>query len=223
MLLTEASADENRNNGVTEEHPLAQSTKSSRRRQAYRQDSKIVPDPGYVKLRQSQLEKALAEAKQQVHIAEVDINYCCFAPHDRKYICLYLTDENGKITGGAKRVRKKKGNQDFDPEKELQKDTQAGILRTNLGSKPPLWCEIEEKMKARSFQGLADTLGLGVDEHNLTEVGGRVDAQERAMVGSTLKRTHSWMDDEIAPEDLDSESESDSDQDDDDDDDDEEL
>jgi hypothetical protein len=79
-------------------------------------------------------------------------------------------------------------------------------------------------MKAGSFHGPADTLRLGVDEHNLTEVGGKIDALERALVGTTLKRTHSWMDDEIAPENLDSESETDSgDEDCDDDDDDDEV
>jgi hypothetical protein len=69
-------------------------------------------------------------------------------------------------------------------------------------------------MKAGLVKGLADTLGLGVDKHNLTEVGGKVDALERAMIGSSLKRRHSWMDDiEIATEDLDTESENNSDSD----------
>jgi hypothetical protein len=56
-----------------------------------------------------------------------------------------------------------------------------------------------------------DILGLGFDEHNLTQVGGKADSLKRALVGTTLKRTHSWMDDEITPEDLDSERETDSD------------
>jgi hypothetical protein len=216
VMLTEASADENRDNGASEKHSPVQSTKSSRRRRAYIRHPKLLPDPACIKLRGSELQKALAEAQQKVQIAEVDANYCCFAPLDQPYICLFPTDEHGRIFGGNKNAGKETGRPGADPEKELQKDTEAGILRTKLGDKPPLWIEIEEKMKAGSFQGLADTLGLGVDEYHLTEVGGKVDALERAMVGSTLKRRHSWMDDdEIAPEDLDSESESESESDDD--------
>jgi hypothetical protein len=64
-------------------------------------------------------------------------------------------------------------------------------------------------MDASSFKGLADNLRVGVDEHNLTDVGGKVDALARSLIGTTLKRRHSWMDNGIAPEDLDSESDDD--------------
>jgi len=64
-------------------------------------------------------------------------------------------------------------------------------------------------MDAGSFKGLAGNLGVGVDEHNLREVGGKVDALARSLIGTPLKRRHSWMDNEIAPEDLDSESDDD--------------
>jgi hypothetical protein len=185
--------------------------KKSELHRAYNNGEDLLTNPAYARQKQNELEKKLYEAKQRVHIAEVDINYCYFAPLGQQYICLFPTDEHGRISDAfGKRARKKANRLALDPEKELQKDTQAGILRTNLGSKPPLWNEIEERMKAGSFHGLADTLGLGVDEHNLTEVGGKADALERALVGTTLKRTHSWMDDEIAPEDLDSQSETDS-------------
>jgi hypothetical protein len=187
------------------------SAKKSELRRVCKNGEEVLTNPAYARQKQNELEKKLYEAERRVHIAEVDINYCCFAPLGQQYICLFPTDEHGRISGAfGKRARKKRNKPALDPEKELQKDTQAGILRTNLGSKPPLWNEIEERMKAGSFHGLADALGLGVDEHNLTEVGGKVDALERALVGTTLKRTHSWMDDEIASEDLDSESETDS-------------
>jgi hypothetical protein len=101
-----------------------------------------------------------------------------------------------------------------DPEQELQKDSEADILRTNLGNKPPQWVEIDEKMKTGLFKDLADTLGFGVGNHNLTDVGGKVDALERAMVGTSLKCRHSWMDyNGIASENLDTEGKSDSDSD----------
>ena len=61
-----------------------------------------------------------------------------------------------------------------------------------------------------------DAFGLEVDGHTLPEVGGKLDALERALGGSSLKRTHSWMDDEIALADLDEERQSDSNQGDDD-------
>jgi hypothetical protein len=187
------------------------SAKKSELHRAYR-DGEVLTNPAYARQKQKELEKMLHEAKQRVHIAEVDVNYCYFAPLGQQYICLFPTDEYGRISDASgKRDRKKVNRPALDSEKELQKDAQAGILRTNLGSKPPLWNEIEERMKAGLFHGPADTLGLGVDGRNLTEVGGKVDALERALVGTTLKRTHSWMNDEIAPEDLDSESETDSD------------
>jgi hypothetical protein len=186
------------------------SAKKSELHRAYR-NGEVLTNPAYARQKQKELEKMLHEAKQRVHIAEVDVNYCYFAPLGQQYICLFPTDEYGRISDApGKRDRKKVNKPALDSEKELQRDAQAGILRTNLGSKPPLWNEIEEKMKAGSFHGPADTLGLGVGEHNLTEVGGKVDALERVLVGTALKRTHSWMDDEIAPEDLDSESETDS-------------
>ena len=199
------------------------SAKKSELHRAYK-NGEVLNNPAYARQKQKELEKKLQEAKQRVHVAEVDANYCYFAPLGQQYICLFPTDEYGQISGASgKRGRKKANRPALDSEKELQKDAQAGILRTNLGSKPPLWNEMEERMKAGSFHGPADTLGLGVDEHNLTEVGGKVDALERALVGTTLKRTHSWMDDKIAPEDLDSESETDSDDEDCDDDDDDEA
>jgi hypothetical protein len=213
VSLTQGSATDDKHAG-RERH----------RRRARKHLDELLADPAYAQQRQSELEKKLEEARQDTHIAEVDANYCCFAPLDQQYICLFPTDKHGRVFGLHKKAGKQSGMPEVDPEKELQKDFQAGILRTNLGSKPPLWVEIEEKMKAGSFKGLADTLGLGVDEHSLTEVGGKIDALERAMVGSTLKRRHSWMDnDEIAPEDLDSESESESNSEDDDEDDDDEM
>jgi hypothetical protein len=212
---------------VTDDPSLWKKTpvaKTSGLHRAYNNGEGLLTNPAYARQKQAELEKKLHDAKQRVHIAEVDINYCYFAPLDQQYICLFPTDEYGRISSASgKRAHRKVNRPTLDPEKELQKDSEAGILRTNLGSKPPLWNEIEERMKAGTFRGLEDTLGLGVDEHNLTEVGGKTAAVERGLVGTTLKRTHSWMDDEIAPEDLDSESETDSDNehDDDDDDDDE--
>jgi hypothetical protein len=189
--------------------PLA---KKSELHRAYRNGEGVLANPAYARQKQKELEKMLHEAKQRVHIAEVDANYCSFAPLGQQYICLFPTDEYGRISGASgKRDRKKINRPALDSEQELRRDAQAGILRTNLGSKPPLWNEIEERMKAGSFHGPADTLGPGVDEYNLTEVGGKIDALERALVGTTLKRTHSWINDEISPEDLDSESETDSD------------
>ena len=220
VLLTEAPTHEKTEHGATtEQRPAPSSNSSRRRRKANLEHAEIQSDPAYLRLQGSELEKALAEAKHQLHIAEVDINYCYFAPLDQQYICLFQTDEYGRIFSGNDKSGKKTKRPLLDPEKELKKDTEAGILRSNLGSKPPLWDEIEERMKLGLFKGLTDTLGLGVDEYNLTEVGGKVDALERAMEGSSLKRRHSWMDDEISPEDLDSEGESDSDDDDNDDDD----
>jgi rRNA-processing protein Efg1 len=216
VSLTQYSATDNMNLGRRRGFD-----KSKNRRRPYVNGDEFVKNPAYARRTQKELEGNLEQARQQSHVAEVDANYCCFAPLDQPYICLFPTDEQGRFLRGTKRQHKKRVQAEVDPEKELQKDTEAGILRTNLGNKPPLWIEIDEKMKAGLFQGLADSLGLGIDEHNLTEVGGKVDALERAIVGSTLKRRHSWMDDnEIAPEDLDSESESQSDIDDDDDNDD---
>lgn len=188
--------------------------KSENRLRAYVNGDEFVKSIASTRKTQNELERELEQTRQQSHIAEVDVNYCCFAPLDQPYICLFPTDERGRFLTGTRKERKKGGKAEVDPEQEFQKDAEAGILRTNLGNKPPLWIEIEEKMKAGFFKGLADTLGLGVDKHNLTEVGGKVDALERAMIRSSLKRRHSWMDDiEIATEDLDTESESDSDSD----------
>jgi hypothetical protein len=188
------------------------SAKKSELHRAFNNGEEVLTNPAYARQKQNELEKKLYEARQRVHIAEVDISYCCFSPLGQQYICLFPTDEHGRISDAfGKRARKKANRPALDPEKELQKDTQAGILRTSLGSKPPLWNEIEKRMKAGSFHGLVDILGLGFDEHNLTQVGGKADSLKRALVGTTLKRTHSWMDDEITPEDLDSERETDSD------------
>jgi hypothetical protein len=188
--------------------------KSENRLRAYVNGDELVKSIASARQTQNELERELEQTRQQSHVAEVDVNYCCFAPLDQPYICLFPTDERGRFLTGTRTERKKGGKAQVNPEQEFQKDAEAGILRTNLGNKPPLWIEIEEKMKAGLFKGLADTLGLGVDKHNLTAVGGKVDALERAMIGSSLKRRHSWMDDiEIATEDLDTESESDSDSD----------
>jgi hypothetical protein len=173
---------------------------------------KFVKNSASSRQTETELERQLEEARQHCHIAEVDANYCCFAPHDQPYICLFPTDERGRFLTGSGKEHKKDGKAGLDPEQELQKDAEAGILRTNLGSKPPLWIGIDEKMKAGLFKGLAETLWLGIDQHDLTHVGGKVDALERAMEGTSLKRRHSWMDDdEIALEDLDTESQGDSD------------
>ena len=147
---------------------------------------------------ETELERQLEEARQHCHIAEVDVNYCCFAPRDQPYICLFPTDERGRFLTDSGKGHKNDGKAKarLDPEQELQKDAEAGILRTNLGSKPPLWIGIEEKMKAGLFKGLTETLRLDIDQHDLTHVGGKVNTLERAMGGISLKRRHSWMDDD---------------------------
>ena len=127
---------------------------------------------------------------RKIHEAEIDINYTRYAPLEEKYISLFPGTSS------------KKG-------KKMEKDIEQGILANASGQKPPLWFEIERSMKDGTLEEmraglLQDRSGSGEESMQLVDLGGKILALERKAKGQPLKRKHSWMDDEIPPEDLDS-------------------
>ncbi len=157
------------------------------------------------------LKKEYEELQQKMHAAEVDYNYCCFAPLEEPYICLFPTDERGRIMrprGPYRAINQRNGS---DREEQVQKDRAAGILRTSTGVKPPFWSEVEDRMRHGTLEELRDgKLSAMAGQKSLLELGDKNAAAER--VATSIKRRHSWMDDdEMALEDLETEHEFDTD------------
>ncbi|EXJ92527.1 hypothetical protein A1O3_01079 [Capronia epimyces CBS 606.96] len=162
-------------------------------------------------------EEHMKKLDKSIHEAEVDLNYTKYAPLGEKYISLFVMEENDKQKRKSQMKKKSYAILTDTQREELQQieDDLANVVRTAIGTKPPMWYEVEKCMNEgqEKLDALREgrlTVGNKLVKE-LAAVGGKDDAALRSSTAQPVESRPSWLDDDgvIDPADLDSDDDED--------------